>query len=110
MGVASSPSASARQAGDAQGGGHQGLEGGTLGGEAELLERPLDDAQVGGADHRAVFGGEVEEGAAMQEDAPPSPAGRRLGLESELIEELHAPALRLPAGQPLEGTGTLDQR
>ena len=100
---------SAGEAGDAQGGCHQRLEGRSVSGEPQLLERPFDEAEVRRADHRPVLGGEVQEGAAVEQDAPTLSPARQLRLEAQLVEEPNDPALHLATARVVERSRPLNE-
>lgn len=100
---------SAHEAGDAQGGCHQRLEGRVVSGEPQLLQRPFDESEVRRADHRPVLDGEVQEGAAVEEDAPALTPARRLRFEAQLVEELNDSALRRATAQALERSRPLNE-
>src|ERR1035437_202026 len=100
---------SAGEAGDAQGGCHQRLEGGVVSGEPQLLQRPFDESEVRRADHRPVLDGEVQERAAVEQDAPALTPARRLRFEAQLVEELNDSALRLATAQALQRSRPLNE-
>lgn len=100
---------SAGEAGDAPGGCHPRLEGRVVSGEPQLLQRPFDESEVRRADHRPVLDGEVQEGAAVEQDAPALTPARRLRFEAQLVEELNDSALRLATAQALQRSRPLNE-
>ena len=80
-----------------------------IGGEPQLLQRPLDEFEVRRADHRPVLRGEVQEGAAVEQDAPTRPPARRLRFEAQPVEERDHPALGRAGAQLLQGSRTLNE-